>query len=79
MYMYDRKLWIHNMLITAKEKLTGQIAYLVKNRKLCFEPATNCLLDIFIAARLLTSKLITWECKYLKACMQEWKEAKEMR
>jgi hypothetical protein len=27
----------------------------------------------------LTSKLITWECKYLKACMQEWKEAKEMR
>jgi hypothetical protein len=59
------------MLVTAKEKLTGQIAYLVKNRKLCFEPATNRLLDIFIAVRLLTSKLITWECKYLKACMQE--------
>jgi len=49
------------MLVTAKGKLTGQIAYLVKNRKLCFH--------IFIAARLLTSKLITWECKYLKAYM----------
>jgi len=59
------------MLVTAKEKLTGQIAYLVKNSKLCSEPDTNCILDIFIAARLLTSKLITWECKYLKACMQE--------
>jgi len=31
------------MLVTAKEKLTGQIAYLVKNRKLCFEPG---LLDM---------------------------------
>jgi len=40
---------------------------LIKNRKLCFEPSTNCLLNIFITARLLTSKLVAWKCKYLKA------------
>jgi hypothetical protein len=31
------------MLVTANEKLIGQIDYLVKNRKLCFEPG---LLDM---------------------------------
>ena len=45
------------MLVTAKEKLTSQIAYLVKNSKIFSEPDTNCILDIFIAAGLFDQQI----------------------